>query len=309
MKNVVEELKRILEEREGDRYEVSITEVVKRNDVIRKSLCVRMKGGSIGANLYEDDLERKREALNGDLEKLADYVTEVIRKNLDDSEFPDKVKKDLEGLRDYSVAKDLVLCHLVSKKGNEEYLRNLVSIPFLDLAICFYFIVGSDREQGKLSVTKELFNGWNVSTSELLERARANTQARLPHCIVSMYDFLVSVMGTDPFGKFMNEPEPPEECGCMYVLTNAEKMLGSAVILYPGLMKSVSEKIGFEEIAILPSSVHECILILKAAAPDADYLRGMVRETNESSVPPDEILSNSVYLYSAKTDEISIWED
>ena len=47
---------------------------------------------------------------------------------------------------------------------------------------------------------------------------------------------------------------------------------------------------------VLPSSIHEC-LILPAEGFSGSQLRSMVREINETRLPPQEVLSDQVYFY------------
>ena len=46
----------------------------------------------------------------------------------------------------------------------------------------------------------------------------------------------------------------------MYVLTNKYKLWGAAAFLYPGVLKATAKRFG-KDLIILPSSVHEVILI------------------------------------------------
>ena len=55
---------------------------------------------------------------------------------------------------------------------------------------------------------------------------------------------------------------------------------------------------------ILPSSIHEAIFIPASENVDAEELKTMVREVNETQVPKEDFLSNEVYFYNAKEDEL-----
>ena len=62
-------------------------------------------------------------------------------------------------------------------------------------------------------------------------------------------------------------------------------------------MTNVEASLG-DEFYILPSSIHELILVRDTVGMDANSLRDMVREVNSTQVASDEVLSNSIYHYS-----------
>ena len=61
-------------------------------------------------------------------------------------------------------------------------------------------------------------------------------------------------------------------------------------------MKTVIERVG-NEFFVLPSSVHECLIVTATADMEVSSLVSMVRDVNQSQVAPDERLSDSVYVY------------
>ena len=68
-----------------------------------------------------------------------------------------------------------------------------------------------------------------------------------------------------------------------------------------------SDELKKETLTILPSSIHECLIINAEDAPkDIDELREMVKEVNETVVSDQDILSNNVYIYNRTTDKITI---
>ena len=91
----------------------------------------------------------------------------------------------------------------------------------------------------------------------------------------------------------------------MYVCTNASKINGAGVILYENLLKDFAQKVG-ADFYILPSSVHETLLIPVSDQFDVETLKAMVCEVNMTQVAPEEQLSDQVYLYSRECDQIRI---
>lgn len=303
-KNFMGDLCDFLNEKEGAEYDFCVTEVTKRNNVQRTALCVKKKNGSFAANLYEQDLEKMHEKNAEEIEITAEQVMMIVRGSWVDNNGEDWVKKWVEGIRDYSIAKDQVLFEILNLEANEKELRNVAHVPFLDLVIVFYFVIGEGRERGRIHLPWEIFQNWNVDVEEVLEKAKENAERLLPHCCVGMQE----VLSKDPFMSFMNAPEHATD-NHMFVLTNSEAAMGAATILYPGVLKSLAEQFQDDKIIILPSSVHECILMPSSETVNLQWLKEIVREVNDTEINPEERLSDSLYLYLAKEDRIVIWEE
>ena len=57
---------------------------------------------------------------------------------------------------------------------------------------------------------------------------------------------------------------------------------------------------------VLPSSVHEVLIVPQSAGMDPEELTDMVNTVNEGCVMQDEILSDHVYQYDAKEHKLSL---
>lgn len=80
----------------------------------------------------------------------------------------------------------------------------------------------------------------------------------------------------------------------MYVLTNAEQHLGSGLIVHDKVLRHILDTIE-EDIYVLPSSIHELIVIPSSVVDDEKYLTSMVHEINTTEVEPKDRLSDDVY--------------
>ena len=297
MENLLKELQ---ESRVNDEYDFQIMEVVKRNDEHKKSLCIRKKGDAIGVNLYMDDLVRRFENAEYDMEALVEDIIEQLKTRVLNGGFTELAVKKVMELKDYEKVKDSILFRLINLESNKEYLKNAAYVPFLDLAICFYVVVGEGDEIGTMQLSKDIFNTWDISIDELYEQAMRNTPVLMPYEFRSMSEVLGNLFEDDDFSQYMNPPSS------LWVLGNDKQMFGASAILYDGIMKMIAEKMDVEDIIILPSSIHECILLPLADGHSAGSLQEMVAEVNDSQVESEDRLSYSVYKYSLKNDEISI---
>ena len=91
--------------------------------------------------------------------------------------------------------------------------------------------------------------------------------------------------------------------GALYCLTNRLSSYGAAAILYPGLLKEYARRCG-RNLLILPSSVHEVLLMVMGDENRTGELTEMVRNINRTVVRKDEVLSDHIYIYDQGKDEI-----
>lgn len=85
------------------------------------------------------------------------------------------------------------------------------------------------------------------------------------------------------------------------ILSNRNLMNGAALILCDEVMDKVVEHYKVNVLYILPSSIHEVIIIPDSDSVDVEYLKDMVYEINRSTVAPEERLSDHVYKYTCAT--------
>ena len=89
----------------------------------------------------------------------------------------------------------------------------------------------------------------------------------------------------------------------MYVLSNKSKLNGSGCILYQNLLRSLGKKLE-SDFYILPSSVHEVLLIPADDQDSYEELTAMVQEVNATQLANEEILSDHVYYYSREAEKL-----
>ena len=196
------------------------------------------------------------------------------------------IPMDVDKLFDYEKMRDSIIYRLVNYEKNAEMLQNCPHIRVHDLALTFRSLVSFDET----AVTSALVNNdqmeeWGVSRSDLLLDAQKNSRKLFPPVIYPMYQLLEGA-----------DQEEPEEEPCMYVATNRQMLFGAVALLYQDVLEEFGEKTG-GNFYVMPSSVHEVILVPDRDGFDPQMLCSMVREVNETVVSEDEVLSDSVYYY------------
>ncbi len=87
------------------------------------------------------------------------------------------------------------------------------------------------------------------------------------------------------------------------MLGNERKLFGAAAMFYRDTIEEFSDEMG-KSIFILPSSVHEVILVPDDGLQEPEELWKMVCEINETQVEPEDVLTDSVYYFSRKCKKI-----
>ena len=137
---------------------------------------------------------------------------------------------------------------------------------------------------------------WDISLEELKETALANTPSLFPPVITSMSQMI----------EDLSRAVAEEESACLpssdqsapfFVLSNTSGINGAACILYPDVIKNFAE-IMEKDIIILPSSIHEVLLLPDEGDISCDEMSRLVTHINQTEVPKEDRLSNQVYLYS-----------
>jgi hypothetical protein len=90
----------------------------------------------------------------------------------------------------------------------------------------------------------------------------------------------------------------------MYVVSNTSRQFGAYFITDREALIEVASEIKEDRFFILPSSIHEMIVIPESQVEDTDALITMVKEVNATQVAPDEVLADNVYSFDAKTEEL-----
>ena len=91
----------------------------------------------------------------------------------------------------------------------------------------------------------------------------------------------------------------------MYILTNRCKRFGAAEMLDKNTLRMIAGQVG-DGFIVLPSSVHETIVLPPKDGSEYKTLAEMVRDINDTEVDADERLSYHVYVYSRDEEMLKI---
>jgi hypothetical protein len=157
-----------------------------------------------------------------------------------------------------------------------------------------------------VQITNEHMDMWGIDEGVLYEIAMDNTVKNLrPQCRTIREAILGIVRKQEPDGcseEFLMLEQEVEEVP-MYVLSNHNHYYGAAAIYYPGLLQQLGEKIG-SDLLILPSSVHEVMILPVSGDENYQELNTMIAEINRTQIAPEEVLADHLYYYDKEKDEM-----
>lgn len=288
-------MKQALEKILGEGYEVEEALIGKNNGVQLDALVIRTSGMNIAPTLYLKSYFENYE----DGETIQDgamRLAEDFRRALPDEGF------DVSFYEDYDLVKEGLSYKLISAERNSGLLSDVPHVPFLDLAIVFYYAFENrGLPDGTILIKNKHMEMWGVSTEQLMRDAGENAPKSLPGVCRDMCSVLERIYPGKSEEIFLaNEPMLP-----MYVLSNSRMVNGAAAMLYPDILHNLSETLK-SDLYIIPSSVHEVIVLARNMAGDEKSLREMIHTVNETQLEPQDVLSDSLYFYDRKDEKISI---
>ena len=205
-------------------------------------------------------------------------------------------------------ARDRIVYRLVNYERNKEWLCQAPFIRMCDLAVVFC-LAGKADGVGRLTamIRNEWAGKWGLDLKELYDLAAGNTPRLFPARIKSMREVMEGIarehLGEEYKEEFMEELFSAPVVSPLYVISNEAGNWGGATVLYRGVLKGFSDQVG-KDLILLPSSVHEFLIIPWEERLDVWELRDLVIHVNQSEVSEEDILSDQVYRYRRETDRI-----
>ncbi|MDE6052316.1 MAG: hypothetical protein K2G55_00840 [Lachnospiraceae bacterium] len=289
-----------VEKRTGDSYRVRLNDVRKNNGVVLRGLTVMQDDSNIAPTIYLNNYYE--EYTNGRV-TLINVVNDVM-----DTYNRNKVNQsiDMRSFLNYESVKQSIVYKLVNTEKNKVLLEDIPHIEFLDLSIVFQCLVSQeDFGTASILIHNVHLKLWDISVDELYRAAKENTQRLQEYEIKSMTDVLYEIMKTEDEEKFDDDDyiSKLSDSIPMYVLSNRSRVEGAACMLYPNLIKDFADAID-SSFYIIPSSIHELLLLPAEHDEESREIKSMIREINDTQVSAEEILSYSLYFYDREEGKI-----
>lgn len=240
--------------------------------------------------VYTDNLYEGYKVLE-DMELVIDSIDLAIEH--------EKMKNFKTIVKDWNQAKKHIYPYIVNMEKNQLCMEHndYVYKQKLDFAYGVYVELPDNDGIACVNITRDLLRLWSISEEEVFEIAEQNAK----YSVKPMRQVIAELMG-----KEFSEEEPIEN-EAMYVVTNKTKNRGAAGIFDFDLLRKTAEELD-SDFYILPSSIHEVILVLEKEAPSMQKLKELVGDVNQCQVKEEEFLSENVYFYSREEHQVKIVE-
>ena len=194
--------------------------------------------------------------------------------------------------------KSKLAARLVSGDLNAGWLADKVS-RHVGADLYLTAVIELDEEHF-VTVSRQIAETFNYDEDEVIDTALRNDAEKHPA-------FLNTLMGmSQGFNtgirpkNLLDEAIAPDEA---YALTNTEAIFGAASLFHEGVLDKLTRSFG--KFFILPSSIHELIIMPMSYSDFVEEMRATVAEANSTVVSPEDLLSNGVYLYDGRLERVA----
>ena len=280
-----------LSEKLEEEVELLMEAVKKQNGVLRDAITARFPNSPVSPVIYLDDAYEAYETGEMSYEKIVDIVTTSLM------ETKPKVQRI-----DRKTALENLFLTVMERNKNTALLENVPHENLEDLALvarCGVAITlpNGDVSQGSVLVNNEVLQLIEMTGEEALQVALANTNRQNVLCMpLEETVFGSSISGNMNIPKEFEDELTRKKNPSLWLLTNEELFGGAGLIASAPALQMAKNEIG-GNFFILPSSVHELLLIPDNEDIDPTTMKEIVESVNETAVKPVEKLSDSIYYY------------
>lgn len=271
--------------------DISIKKVTKSNDWMLTGLTILQPGEQVAMTIYLEPFAEQTEK-GRPLDSIMQQIAKIQTNN------KEQLPMDVSMLDNYKTVRPMLSIQLCDPETNREYLKDKPYTPCGDLAAFYRVQIAADDEgTASAAITEKMMQIWGISKEQLHKDAVQSESIRNPVRLYNMEDLISKItFSTGPDNLFTRKE--PLNIGLMplYVLTNQNKINGAGVLAQDGVLERVGRLIG-SNFYVLPSSIHEVIIVPDNGNMRLSEMEAMVREINATQVAPKERLSDKVQYY------------
>lgn len=272
---------------------VDVVKVEKNNGIVLYGITIKKQDSRCVPTVYlekfyEDYLQGR------DLDEILHEFLEIYEEH-ELQDIP-----DLDFFTDYRQIKERLSVMLVHYRKNKSRLEKIPYMRFLDLAQVVYCKIpemGNENTNAIVIITNEHFKYWNISKEKLFRDAMRNAQSMMPCHVRSMSEIIkehMTLLGENYEKELVGEIKTQSDA--MLIVSNQQNFYGAICILYDEVLQNIADD-HKTDYYILPSSVHETILVPVWIGDDLAGMKSMVKEINSTQVEVEEVLSDEIYYF------------
>lgn len=290
----MEKFKEILKGKITERVtdgEVVFNSMMKNNGLELEAVTIKRTNENITPVLYlESYFEQYKNGRN--IDDIAVEIIEILMSHRQKENF------DLQKLLSDENIKENVYFRIINKKRNKELLKDVPHMTYESLAMIIAINVNNlvkDEDEGEASIVIHniYMERLHYTKEELFTYAKQNTPRLFPVWRKSLQELFPTL-------------PPCEAVENTLVLTNQSKLYGAGTIFYKDVLRETAEILRADRLVILPSSIHEVLVLKQNTDSESKFYREMVQNVNYEAVRRDEVLDDTYYLYDKKTDRIKV---
>lgn len=287
-------------------YEAHIHTITKNNGIVLDGVTLLNKDEQTGPNIYLNNFFESYQ-MGKPLQAIMEEIIICHEKAKEENAI------EVVDILNFDVIKDKIVVRLVNYEKNADQLKACPHKRYLDLAITFRYLAGKDAMglASSLIGNKE-FEHWDIGLEDLYQLAMFNTMREFPWKVESLLKVVTDCFEErlpshlkEEFLKDMKDYNDVENRVNMYVLSNDIGLNGATSLLYDNVLQKFAH-IHEANLYVLPSSVHEVMLVPENEETQPAFLQELVMEANQSAVGLIDLLSDHIYYYNRKEDELSL---
>ncbi len=289
-------LKAVRDKADGT-FSAWITSNTKDNSVKQTGISTVCKDNSAEPCVFLDSYYEEYQNGNMEIEEIVEAVFEQIvesRSNVQDVNVADFLK--WETIRKHIYAK------LINVELNKDLLGTTPHRKFMDLAVVYYIKIDEFENSriGTILIQNQYMEMWGQDEESLYQAASANMRSDNDSAFDGMQTifqcFIPKII------DLRNSGEIPLNIG-IYTLSNQSKLYGASALLDKDTLKEIGNIIK-DDFIVLPSSMHQVIILASNSITEYGELANMVQRINDTQINADERLSNHVYAYSRSEESL-----
>ena len=215
-----------------------------------------------------------------------EFVSDIARKS-----FEYEVERESEGFDIKDIERMLNPDHMLERiyiglqrKSSQNLLKRKTIFSGIEKYI-YYRVGRSENSCVIMKLKHDMMNALRID--ERLAWAMATENTTRETVIENVADLIKGMCGVAPEVQ-LDGPQ-------VYCVTNRDKNRGAAGVLETHRMKRFARDQGVEKLIVLPSSIHEMLVIPDFEGADMEKLDRIVREVNAREVPVEEQLADRAY--------------
>lgn len=291
-------VKEEVEQLVGKDMRVELLTTKKNNGKEKIGLLLKEEGINVAPTIYLEDYYQiwKRGESISSIGKNIKQLHETLRYNQ---------TLDVTQFHDYELIKPKLAIKLISLEKNSELLEDTPYIEYIDLAIVFYLFINMNEYGSSTMLIKNVHQElWGITLEQLHKDALENAEIILPSSFQTMHAVMQEMLYESEFTEWEDDDEKVKKNEFMYVLSNKHRHFGAACILYKNELERIGDILK-ENYFILPSSIHEVIIVPFSKSLTEPELSEMVEEINRTQVLEEEVLSDHAYFYNVNERRLS----